>query len=313
MTLIDETAGHAPDAGAAPLSASERDELAAYREGAAAIAAVCARIAAGDLEARVPPVAGPLEVLRRQVNHLADVADAFVRESSAALAAAGEHRFHRRFLVQGMPGAFRRGAEWAEETRAAMEEAVRAKEADEARQGELVAQVLATASEVAAASNEFGASAERLAAGAAGAVEATRSAIGTVESLADSSVAIGRAAEFIRSVADQTRLLSLNATIEAAHAGEAGRGFNVVANEIRSLAVEVARSSQDIGDNIERTQDAAAGTVEAITGISTLISDMHRQIEAVARAAGTGDQGTSGLADLAEHLRAEISRFAATT
>lgn len=313
MTALGAAARVGPGASDDPgaLTPGDLEELAAYRKGVAAVVEVCERIAAGDLEVRVPPLGGPLEPLRRQVNHLADVADAFVRESAACLAAAGEHRFHRRFLLQGMPGAFRGGAERAEQARAAMEAAALAKDAEDARRNGLVAQVLDMASQVAAASNEFGASAARLSDEAASAVHATGTAIGTVESLRASSLATGKAAKFIRSVADQTKLLSLNATIEAAHAGDAGRGFTVVANEIKSLAGEVARSSRDIGENIERAQGDAAEAVEAITGISAHIADMNRQIEAVAEAAGSSGGEGGGLADLAERLRAEVSRFAA--
>ncbi|MDA8291071.1 MAG: methyl-accepting chemotaxis protein [Actinomycetota bacterium] len=286
------------------------EELAAYRRGVAAVVEACRRISAGDLEVRIPSVGIELEELRFELNHLVDVADAFVRESAASLAAAGDGRFYRRFLLQGMPGAFRAGAARTESARKSMQGAADERRAEEDRRGELVARVLDVASQVAAASTEFGASAESLADGAASAVGATSTAIGTVESLRTSSLAIGRAAEFIRSVAAQTKLLSLNATIEAAHAGDAGRGFNVVANEIKSLADEVARSSQDIGENIGRAQADATKAVEAITGISALITEMHEQIAGVAAAAGAGSGTGGGLADLAEHLRVEVSRFA---
>ncbi len=293
---------------AAPAPAAS--ELARHQAAIAQLAEGCRRLAAGDLEVRLPFVEVPeLDALRRAVNHVVDLADAFGRESAATLAAAGSGRFHRHFLVRGMPATFRERARRIDEARAALEGAVAAGARQREERQVLAAKVLDIAAQVAAASTEFAASAAAVAGDAASAVGRTGTVIATVESLRESSRTIGRAADLIRSVASQTKLLALNAAIEAARAGEAGRGFNVVANEIKSLADEVARSSEEIGDNIAAAQRLAGSTVEGVGEIASLISAMSGQFDAIAEASGAS--GGSGLSAMAELLRVEVTRFSA--
>jgi methyl-accepting chemotaxis protein len=79
----------------------------------------------------------------------------------------------------------------------------------------------------------------------------------------------------ITSIAQQTNLLALNATIEAARAGEAGKGFAVVANEVKELAKETAKATEDIGRKIEAIQTDTKAAVEAITSISAVINQVN--------------------------------------
>ncbi len=97
----------------------------------------------------------------------------------------------------------------------------------------------------------------------------------TVGKLGDSSQEIATVIKLINGIAEQTNLLALNATIEAARAGEAGKGFAVVASEVKELAQETARATEDISQRVEAIQADTAGAVEAISQISTVIGEIN--------------------------------------
>ena len=97
----------------------------------------------------------------------------------------------------------------------------------------------------------------------------------TVGELGNSSAEIGMVIKTITSIAQQTNLLALNATIEAARAGEAGKGFAVVANEVKELAKETARATEDISAKIEAIQSGTRGAVDAITEIGDIIDRIN--------------------------------------
>jgi len=107
------------------------------------------------------------------------------------------------------------------------------------------------------------------------AVQAAQAANGSVSKLDESSIEIGKVLKVITSIAEQTNLLALNATIEAARAGEAGKGFAVVANEVKELAKETAKATEDIGQKIEAIQNGTRGAVESIRQISQVISQIN--------------------------------------
>lgn len=96
----------------------------------------------------------------------------------------------------------------------------------------------------------------------------------TVASLAQEAQKIGEVLQLINDIASQTNLLALNATIEAARAGEAGKGFAVVAAEVKSLATQTAKATDDIGQRIDQIQSATKGTVEAIDSIQKTIGEI---------------------------------------
>ncbi|XZE19608.1 methyl-accepting chemotaxis protein [Pirellulaceae bacterium SH449] len=97
----------------------------------------------------------------------------------------------------------------------------------------------------------------------------------TIGKLGESSTEIGKVVKVITSIAEQTNLLALNATIEAARAGEAGKGFAVVANEVKELAKETAKATEDISLKIETIQSDSRGAVEAIKKISDVINQIN--------------------------------------
>jgi methyl-accepting chemotaxis protein len=96
----------------------------------------------------------------------------------------------------------------------------------------------------------------------------------TVSKLGESSCEIGQVIKVITSIAQQTNLLALNATIEAARAGEAGKGFAVVANEVKELAKETAKATEDISRKIEAIQTDTKAAVDAIASISGVINQV---------------------------------------
>ena len=98
---------------------------------------------------------------------------------------------------------------------------------------------------------------------------------GTIAKLGESSCEIGKVVKVITSIAEQTNLLALNATIEAARAGEAGKGFAVVANEVKELAKETAKATEDISQKIETIQNDTRGAVEAIRQIGDVINQIN--------------------------------------
>jgi methyl-accepting chemotaxis protein len=137
-------------------------------------------------------------------------------------------------------------------------------------------QTVATgAEEMGASIKEIAKNATEAAKVATGAVKVAETTNATVSKLGDSSTEIGQVIKVITSIAQQTNLLALNATIEAARAGEAGKGFAVVANEVKELAKETAKATEDISRKIEAIQTDTKGAVEAIASISGVIHQIN--------------------------------------
>jgi len=153
-------------------------------------------------------------------------------------------------------------------------------------------QTVATATEEMSASiGEIGRQVEQSAAIAQRAVAEAEKTNGTVQGLAEAAEKIGAVVELISGIAEQTNLLALNATIEAARAGDAGKGFAVVASEVKSLANQTAKATEEIGQQIAGMQSITGEAVEAIGSIGETITEVNEIAASIA--AAVEEQGTA--------------------
>jgi methyl-accepting chemotaxis protein len=119
---------------------------------------------------------------------------------------------------------------------------------------------------------------------------------GEIDSLVAAAVKIGTVLELIQNVAAQTNLLALNATIEAARAGEAGKGFAVVANEVKSLAQQTGRATEEIGEHVSDIQSRTELAAQSISEISSTISAIDEISSSIAAAVEQQGAATTEIA-----------------
>ena len=145
----------------------------------------------------------------------------------------------------------------------------------------------------------------------------------TVNGLAEAARRIGKVVELINSIAGQTNLLALNATIEAARAGDAGKGFAVVASEVKSLATQTAKATEEIAAQIGDIQQVTGKAAAAIGNISKVIAEVNKiaitiaaaveqQGEATQEIARTAQQAAVGTGEVSENI-GSVTRTASDT
>ncbi|MCJ2051190.1 methyl-accepting chemotaxis protein [Methylobacterium sp. J-070] len=144
--------------------------------------------------------------------------------------------------------------------------------------------VAAAAEELGATVREIGRQVEQAAGMSATAVAEARKAEATMSDLAAAAARIGDVVGMVSTIAGQTNLLALNATIEAARAGEAGRGFAVVAAEVKELAAQTSRATDEIGRQVASIQSVTGDAVGSIQGVASQIEAMNQVSTSIAAA-----------------------------
>ncbi|WP_193371015.1 methyl-accepting chemotaxis protein [Pelagibius marinus] len=171
--------------------------------------------------------------------------------------------------------------------------------------------VASAAEELTASIQEIGrqvAQSTKIASDAADQARTTNQEVGA---LADAAQKIGDVVTMIQDIAEQTNLLALNATIEAARAGEAGKGFAVVASEVKQLATQTAKATEQIAQQINEIQNATGGAVDAIAKITSTIEEVHGIANGIAAAVEEQSSATEEISRNVQEASASTSEVSA--
>jgi methyl-accepting chemotaxis protein len=248
----------------------------------------------GDLTARVD------ETRTDEIGRLGAAFNRFVAKVAETVTGIGRASGSLVELSAGMSGVSGRLAGSVEQTSAQAQQVSAVAE----QLSRNVQTVAAGAEEMGASIREIATNASEAARIAGEAVTVAQSTKQTVAKLGDSSRAIGEVVRVITGIAEQTNLLALNATIEAARAGEAGKGFAVVATEVKDLAQETAKATEDITRRIQAIQgdtDSAVAAIARIDEVVTRISDYQTTIaSAVEEQTATTSEMSRGVTEAAQ-------------
>jgi len=183
-----------------------------------------------------------------------------------------------------------------------------------------VSSVAAATEELSATASEIRRQVQEASNAARDSVSETQQAKQTIAELARESERIGSVVKLISVIAAQTNLLALNATIEAARAGEAGRGFAVVAAEVKKLARETARATDEISSTIASVQASTQRTVQSISRVDTQLARLEHGSQSIAIAVDQQAQATAEIstavnrtAQGSNSLSATVAELASTT
>lgn len=280
--------------------------------------AVAERVAGGDLSREIrtkrrdefgrllKSLAAMQQALRLQSDQERTVADAKERERAAQLA--------RRQIIEQQVSEFRAGVsqvlqQFGEMT-SRMQQTARtlstvAGQADRQSKDAAAAakETSGNVEAIAGASEQLGTSVRQIAARVASAsgvvgqaAEMARGANDTMAGLAEAATRIDDVVNLIRAIAGQTNLLALNATIEAARAGDAGRGFSVVASEVKALAAQTAKATEEISNQISGVQAGTGRAVTAIGAISSIMTEINGFASTISAAVNQQGSATDEIA-----------------
>ncbi|WP_432572727.1 methyl-accepting chemotaxis protein [Kineococcus sp. SYSU DK005] len=242
------------------------------------------------------------------------------RSLNAALSSVGEVMGAFERSATGLTGTSRRIGELSRRISAGAVESAAQADVVSGAAGEVSRNVQGVAdgsAEMGSAIQEIARNTSEAAAVAGQAVQAMSATTGTVQRLGESSREIGEVVKVITSIAEQTNLLALNATIEAARAGEAGKGFAVVASEVKDLAQETARATESISARVQAIQADTRGAADAISAVTEVIGQIDQYQTTIAAAVeeqtATTVEMSRGIADAAggsEQIAANIGAVA---
>ncbi|WP_413205653.1 methyl-accepting chemotaxis protein [Rhodospirillum sp. A1_3_36] len=282
------------------------------------IGAVMVSLADGDLDVTIPPanddaigrMAASAERFRQNALRMQEMererqvtAQAAEREKRAVLAqTAQEFEGEVRHLLENMAEAARGLGEEADiMTRSALETKERAAEVSRASAvaEDGVRTVAAAAEELSISIRGIDQNVQTSSETSNEAVTASSASTERITGLASVAAQVGEVLTLIQDIAEQTNLLALNATIEAARAGDAGKGFAVVANEVKNLANQTAKATEQIGQQIAEMRGATDGAVEGIRSVGEVIGRINEINGAVTSAVQEQSSATNEIAQSA--------------
>ncbi len=235
------------------------------------------------LEANQEELARQAEIDRKQA--MSELADRFDSEVAAVMEALGGSAEEMQSTSQAMSATAEQTSRQASAVAAASDQASSNVQTVAAAAEELSSSIREIARQMGQSSS--------IAKDAAGEAEKTR---GAVRGLAASAEKIGEVVNLINAIAGQTNLLALNATMEAAGAGDAGKGFAVVAGEVKSLANQTAKATEEFAAQIDAVRSEINGTVGAIEGIVGTIGKINEIAASIAAAVEEQDAATQEIA-----------------